>query len=139
MLKNRSRYTIHQTLSDIDQWTILVKQACKDEDMWRDHYTDCLYYKFHCKDDHDLDKYRHIRWYNNDLEQYTLHVRKRMKIQKYLRLLNERLDRLISYHKRSVCEKLLLINDVLISVDLDCKNYIKQLIFSFFNFELYQY
>lgn len=93
---SRSRYTIHQTLIDIDNCKNKIDIAKKEEERSCDRvYEDKFDIDVGYNDDWDgfrASKASHflesdIKWYQND-------IRKRMKLEKELRLLNLRLTKL---------------------------------------------
>lgn len=139
MLRNRSRFTIHQTLNDINHLKYYILKAYDTEERARDQVDDDLYDMSDRDNWGDFTRHKARRNFQYDHIYYQQCVSKRMKLEKEMILLNVRLNKLYNVRKLSLVNKTLLINDVLLQVDKDCSNYIKYLMFNFFNPLLYQY
>lgn len=138
MLRNRSRFTIHQTLNDINHLKSHISKAYDTEERARDQVDDDLYDMSDRDDWGDFTRHKAMRYFKDDHVYYQQCVSKRMKLEKEMILLYVRLNKLYNVRKLSLVNKTLLINDVLLQVDQDCSNYIKHLMNQYFN-PLYQY
>lgn len=123
---SRSRFTIHSTLQEMDECHDRIREARKIEERAYDQFTDTLIdmtYKYHDGwDNFRQSKARHYR--KGDEQYYHQCARKRMKLDKQLRLLTIRLNKLQNVLLGTNSYKLFLINCI-DGLDIDIINNIK--------------
>lgn len=135
MLKNRSRFTIPQLIEAIKAKELDVNDQMYIEEQARDQLDDSLYYLSEANDYFKHKARYHIK---GDQAYHQQMFHKRLRLQKELNLLNERLNKLYVIYKIGHIEKIMLINEVL-KVDMDCRNAIKHIIYSYFCKVYYKY
>ncbi len=129
MLKNRSRYTIPQLLLDIDLCKYEFIHIKNKEEQAQDYFYESLY---DSKNDDWYLKHKAIYRLKDDHIYYQQLISKRLKVEKKLRLLQNRLDKLYNIHKISHVEKIMLINHLSNFLDCDCILSIKNIMKLYF-------
>lgn len=96
---SRSRYTIYQTLIDINNCNDKIIEAMEIEERSHGFVLENTYlireYENEGGDGWDHFRYSKAKYYlDSDIKSYQSNIRKRMKLEKELRLLNLRLNKL---------------------------------------------